>query len=89
MNLIGRDVDQSDASSETQEDNVVFHFEGKQGHPTFVMKGKINKQPFTTMIDLSSPISVITQEDLRKLLRTDVSFAIPLPKNESYVDYNI
>ena len=88
VNLIGRDDDQSDASSETQEDNVVLHLEGKQGHPPFVMKGNINEQPFPTMIDSGSPISIFTRADLRKLLRTDVIFARPLPKNESYVDYN-
>ena len=88
VNLVGREYDQSDATSETQEDKVVLHLEGKQGHPPFVMKGKITKEPFTTMIDSSSPISIFTQVDLRKLLRNDVIFARPLPKNESYMDYS-
>ena len=38
VNFIGRDEDQSDASSEAQEDNVVLHSEGKQGHPPSVRK---------------------------------------------------
>ena len=40
------------------------------------------------MIDSGSPISIFTQADLRKFLRTDVVFGGPLPKNKSYVDYD-
>ena len=39
------------------------------------------------MIDSGSPISIFTQADLRKLLRIDVKFPIPLPMNERYMDY--
>ena len=45
VNLIGRDDNQSDASSETQEDSLVLHLKGKQGHPPFVMKGTSRDQP--------------------------------------------
>ena len=88
VNLVGREYDRWDATKETQEYKVVLHLEGKQGHPPFVMKGKITKQVFTTMIDSGSPISIFTQVDLMKLLRNDVIFARPIPKNESYVDYS-
>ena len=46
VNLICPDDNQSDASSETQNDTVVMHLEGKIGHPPFVMKGKVNKHTF-------------------------------------------
>ena len=52
------------------------------------MKGKINNQAFSTMIDSGSPITIFTQADLREILKVDVIFAGPMPKTEQYVDYN-
>ena len=40
------------------------------------------------MIDSGSPITIFTQDDLRKILKVDVMFARLLPKTEQYVDYN-
>ena len=39
------------------------------------------------MIDSGSPITIFTQEDLRKILRVNVILARPLPSNEKNVDY--
>ena len=69
------------------EDNVVLRLDGT-GVPPFVLKGRINKQLFTTMIDSGSPITIFTRDDVRKVLKSDVIFARPMPKNEEYVDYN-
>ena len=46
---------------------MVLHVGGNGGQP-FVIKGKIKNQPFTTMIDSGSPITIFTQADLRELL---------------------
>ena len=62
INLIERDGSQSEDSGEQDEDNVVLHVSGSGVQP-FVMKGKINNQPFTTMIDSGSPITILTQAD--------------------------
>ena len=86
INLIEREDNQSEESSE-QEDNMVLHIGGKEDQP-FVLKGKINNQNFTTMIDSGSPITIFTPADLRELLKVDVIFARPMPKTEQYVDYN-
>ena len=40
------------------------------------------------MIDSGSPITIFTQDDVRKILKSNVMFARPLPKNKEYVDYN-
>ena len=48
----------------------------------FVLKRRINKQSFTTMITSGSPNTIFTKEEVRKILKSDVIFARPLPKNE-------
>ena len=87
VNMIEQSADQSGGSSEWDEDNIVLHVNGVGVKP-FVLKGKINKQQFSTMIDSGSPITIFTKEDLCQILKTDLIFARPLPKNEEYVDYN-
>ena len=69
------------------EENMVLHVSGAGNQP-FVLKGKINKEPFKTMINSVSPITIFTREDLRKILKLDVVFARPVPKNEQYMDYH-
>ena len=85
INVIERDDDQSDESVGAEEDNMVLHI-GGNGQQPFIMKGKIHNQAFATMIDSGSPITIFTQDDLRKILKVDVIFARPLPKTEQYVD---
>ena len=87
INLIERDDDQSDESTGAEEDNMVLHIGGNGQQPS-IMKGKITNQAFATRIDSGSLITIITQDDLRKILKVDVIFARPLPKTEHYVDYN-
>ena len=57
VNLIEQSADQSEDSSEVDEDKVVLRLEGGNVTPPFMLKGKMNKQPFTTMIDSGSPIT--------------------------------
>ena len=64
---------------------MILHIGGSESQH-FVMKGKINNQPFTTTIDLGSPITIFTQADLREILKLDVVFARPSQQNEQYVD---
>ena len=87
INLIEREDNQSEESNEQDEDNMVLHICGSDTLP-FVMKSKTNNQPFTTMIDSGSPITIFTQADLREILKADVIFARPMPKSEQYFDYN-
>ena len=87
LKRIEQDDSQSESSNEMNEENLVLHVSGAGNQP-FVLKGKINKEPFKTMIDSGSPITIFTQEDLRKILKVDVIFARPVPKNEQYVGYH-
>ena len=87
VNLIGREGDQSETSNETEKDNMVPHVNGNSSRP-FAMKGKINKKPFSSMIDSGSPITKFTQANLQNVLKADVIFVRPMPKNETFVDLN-
>ena len=40
------------------------------------------------MIDSGWPITIFTREDVSRLLKKDLVFAQPLPKNEEYGNYN-
>ena len=87
FNLIEREGNQSEESTEQVEDNMALHVGGSDSQQ-FVVKGKISIQPFTTMIDSGSPINILTRADLRELLKENVIFARPMPKSEQYVHYN-
>ena len=87
FNLIEREDNQSEESTEQDEDIMILHVNGSGSQP-LVMKSKINNQPFTTMIDSGTPITIFTQGDLRELQKVDVIFAKPMPKSEQYVNYN-
>ena len=66
---------------------MVLHV-GGGGYQPFMMKGKLNNESLTTMIDSGSPNTIFTQTDLRRLLKQDLIFTRPLPKTKQYVDYN-
>ena len=66
VNLIDQQANQSGGSTDDEAENVELHVNG-DGTPPFVLKGRINNQPFCTMIDSGSPIIIFTQGDLRKL----------------------
>ena len=87
INLIERDSNQSEVSTELEEDNTIFHIVGIGNQP-FIMKGKMNNQAFSTMIDSGSSITIFTQADPRDMLKVDLIFARPMPKAEQYPDYN-
>ena len=50
INLIGEDSKQSEDSNDQGEDKMVLHV-GDGGNQSFLRKGNINNEPFTTMID--------------------------------------
>ena len=55
INLIEQEDSQSENSNEIDEDNMVLHVGGGEGNQPFLLKGKINKEPFNTEIDSVSP----------------------------------
>ena len=53
-----------------------------------MMKGKINRKKFCLIIDSGSPVTIISRDELQKILQYDVLFIRPLPEDENYVDFN-
>ena len=52
---------------------MVLHV-SRSGNQPFVMKGKINEESFTAIINSGSLITASTQADLRGIPKTDVVF---------------
>ena len=50
INIIDRDNSQSDSSTDGEVGNMVLQV-GENGTPPFVLKGKINNENFSTVID--------------------------------------
>ena len=87
INLIEQNDNQSENGNDQDEDKKVVNV-GGAGNQPFMMKGKMNNVPFTTMIDSGSPITIFTQVDLRNIIEQDLIVARPLPKTEHCVDCN-
>ena len=62
INLNEQHDDQSEDSNDQGEDKIVLHV-GRGGNQPFIMKGKMNNEPLTTMIDSASLITIFTQAD--------------------------
>ena len=62
INLNEQDDDQSEDSNDQGEDKIVLHV-GGGGNQPFIMKGKMNNEPLTTMIDSAALITIFTQAD--------------------------
>ena len=75
------------ANSERDEDNVVLH--ARCWRKSTVSHETQNQQSTVVAItDSVSSVTKFTKSDLRELLKVDVSFARPMPKQKQYVDYN-
>ena len=79
--------EESEEETSGSEEKAVLSIDG-QGTTPFMMKGKLNKNKFNLMIDSGSPVTIIEQEELRKILKYNVLFLRPIPKQEKYVDFN-
>ena len=83
VNLIGQTADQSEDSSELDEHKIALRLKGGNGAPPFMLKGKINKQPFTIVIDSGTPITIFTKEDVRNIFKSYLVFTRPLSKQRT------
>ena len=83
VNLVDEESD-NNAEQEAEEQYVLGIIGG--GSPLFMMKSIINRKKFCLMIDSGSPVTVINQEQLQKILQYKVLFISPQPKDEKYVD---
>ena len=52
------------------------------------MSGKINGNPFITMMDSGSPVTIFEIGDTKRILKRKTLFIRQLPEDEEYVDFN-
>ena len=52
------------------------------------MKGNSNGNPFQTMVDFGSPVTIFAIDELKQIMNRKTLFIRELPKDEEYVDFN-
>ena len=77
----------SGSGSIVEEDRIVFTIEG-EANGQFSMSGKINGNPFKTMVDSGSPVTIFEIEEIKRIMKTKTLFIRQLPEDEEYVDFN-
>ena len=77
----------SGSGSIVEEDRIVFTIEG-EANGQFSMSGKINGNPFKTMVDSGSPVTIFEIEEIKRIMKTKTIFIRQLPEDEEYVDFN-
>ena len=53
------------------------------------MTGKINRNPFTTIVDSGSPVTAFEIEDTTRIMQCKTLFNRHLPEDEEYVDFHM
>ena len=86
VNLVAEE-EQKQSDDDSSEEQYVLGIDGS-GSPPFMMKGRINRKKFCLMIDSGSPVTIISRDELQRILQYEVLFVRPLPEDEKYVDYN-
>ena len=88
-----QNIQRFDEWSESREDSivddgkVVLTIEG-DNKGQFTMKGKINGNPFQTMVDSGSPVTIFAIDEIKQLMKRKTLFIRELPADEEYVDFN-
>ena len=52
------------------------------------MSGKMNGNPFKTMVDSGSPVTIFEIEEIKRIMKRKTLFIRQLPEDEEYVDFN-
>ena len=64
------------------DEKVVLTIEGDE-NGQFTMKGKINGNPFQTMVDSGSPITIFAIDEIKEIMKQKTLFIRELPKGEN------
>ena len=82
-------IDECDRSSNSaiEDDKIVLTIDGDE-NGQFSMSGKINGNPFKTMVDSGSPVTIFEIEDIKRIMKRKTLFIRQLPEDEEYVDFN-
>ena len=78
---------ESSGESIVDDEKVVLTIEGDTSGQ-FTMKGKINGNPFQTMVDSGSPVTIFAIVEIKQIMKRKTLFIRELPKYEEYVDFN-
>ena len=82
-------VDQDE--SDTYENTMVLKIDDeteKESAKPFYMEGFINRQPFKTMIDTGSPVTIFAVDEIKKIMKRDQLQVRRMVDDEKYVDFN-
>ena len=77
----------SSSSSVVEDDKNVLTIDGDE-NGQFSMSGKINGNPFETMVDSGSPVTIFEIEEIKRTTKRKTLFKRQLPDDEEYVDLN-
>ena len=82
-------IDEWDSSSNSaiEDDKIVLTIDGDE-NGQFFMSGKINGNPFKTMVDSGLPVTIFEIEDIKRIMKRKTLFIRQLPEDEEYVDFN-
>ena len=79
--------EESSSGSAIEGDKIVLKIDGDE-NGQFSMSGKINGNPFKTMVDSGSPVTIFEIEEIKRIMKRKTLFIRQLPEDEVYVDFN-
>ena len=79
--------EESSSRSAIEDDKIVLTIDGDE-NGQFSMSGKINGNPFKTMVDSGSPVTIFEIEEIKRIMKRKTLFIRQLPEDEEYVDFN-
>ena len=79
--------EESSSGSAIEDDKIVLTIDGDE-NGQFAMSGKINGNPFKTMGDSGSPVTIFEIEEIKRIMKRKTLFIRQLPEDEEYVDFN-
>ena len=77
--------EESSSGSAIKDDKIVLTIDGDE-NGQFSMSGKINGNPFKTMVDSGSPVTIFEIEEIKRIMKRKTLFIRQLPEDEEYVD---
>ena len=78
----------SSSGSVLEDDKIVLTIDGNE-NGQFSTSGKINGNPFKTMVDSGSPVTIFEIEEIKRIMKKKTLFIRrQLPEDEEYVDFN-
>ena len=81
------ECENSSSGSVVEDNKFVLTIDGDE-NGQFSMSGKINGNPFKTMVDSGSPVTIFEIEKIKRIMKRKTLFTRQLPEDEEHVDFN-